>query len=236
MIDVVCVLWGKKYTEDYVHILKSSVERNTTKDHRFICFSDKNIDNVITYTLKGQYEGWWNKLQLFDKRSFDLNERVVYFDLDIVITDNIDWLFDYSGNMMGNENNGVANHKYEDVKQYENKFMSATMAWNSTACQPIWDYFSSNEMNVVNSFRGDGEFLDALLPTNQRDLIQRVYPGKFKSYKYECYEDCTEDKPKGTSIIDFHGEPNPYQAIYQTVYPWGVKYEPREWVKKYWRV
>ena len=38
MIDVVCVKWGTEYSDNYVHILKAMVERNTTIPHRFSLF------------------------------------------------------------------------------------------------------------------------------------------------------------------------------------------------------
>ena len=41
---------------------------------------------------------------------------------------------------------------------------------------------------------------------------------------------------EGASIICFHGEPNPEQAITETVRPWGTKYEPRKWVAEHWRM
>jgi len=53
---------------------------------------------------------------------------------------------------------------------------------------------------------------------------QDQYPNQLRSYKYECYE---EGLPEGTSIVCFHGEPNPHQAISETVYPWGTEYTPR---------
>ena len=89
MITVCCVLWGDKFSKEYVHVLKASVERNTTVPHEFVCYSDRIIPGVSTVPLRGGLEGWWNKLQLFDGR---MDGRVVYFDLDTVLTGNIDWL------------------------------------------------------------------------------------------------------------------------------------------------
>ena len=46
MITVACVWWGTKFPIDYVINLKASIERNTTVDHKFICFSDKDVPNI----------------------------------------------------------------------------------------------------------------------------------------------------------------------------------------------
>ena len=108
MITVACVWWGTKFPIDYVINLKASIERNTTVDHKFICFSDKDVPNIETRILKKGYDGWWNKLQLFDC-SHGLSERVIYFDLDTLITGDLDWLFNYNGNFMGIEDVGSVN-------------------------------------------------------------------------------------------------------------------------------
>ena len=85
-VSVVCVKWGTLYSDDYVRILQAMVERNTTKEYEFVCFSDTEIEGVQTKILPKGLDGWWNKLVLFDNR-YDLNERIVYFDLDTAITE-----------------------------------------------------------------------------------------------------------------------------------------------------
>jgi len=237
MIDVVCVLWGDKYSDYYVRILKAMVERNTTFEHRFICFSDREVEGVDCRPLIYEdLQGWWQKIYLF-KEGNKLNERVVYFDLDTVITGNIDWLMKYRGAFMGIENLGVNNHKYEDVTQYKGVLQSGVMAWNFPRMTTVWTTFDlpQNKANILANCRGDGEFLHALFKANNKQpkFIQHRWPGKLRSYKYECYEN---GLPEGTSIVCFHGEPSPYQAIHETVTPWGTVYEPREWVAEYWKM
>ena len=68
MTTVCCVLWGDKFSTDYVHHLKAGVERNSTVDHEFVCYSDRQIEGVKTVILNEGMVGWWNKLQLFDGR------------------------------------------------------------------------------------------------------------------------------------------------------------------------
>ena len=108
MITVACVWWGTKFPIDYVINLKASIERNTTVDHKFICFSDKDVPNIETRILKKGYDGWWNKLQLFDC-SHGLSERVIYFDLDTLITGDLDWLFNYDGSIINSINTSRTN-------------------------------------------------------------------------------------------------------------------------------
>ena len=93
MKAVVCVWWGNKFSIDYVYNLKAMVERNVSEPVRFVCYSDRNIPGVETVRLKPGFNGWWNKLQMFDPK-LHVADHVVYFDLDTLITGNIDFLFE----------------------------------------------------------------------------------------------------------------------------------------------
>lgn len=94
MINIVCVLQqgGKVgYDASWVEKLQNSVSRNLTIPHRFICFSDVDVpcDRIpLEHIGDAVGHGWWAKLQLFRPGLFD--NPVLYFDLDTVITNNLD--------------------------------------------------------------------------------------------------------------------------------------------------
>jgi len=221
-VTVCCVLWGDKFGEEYVHNLKAAVARHATIPHEFVCLSDRRIEGVKTKLLKPGYTGWWNKLQLFDG---EIKGRIVYLDLDTIITSSIDWLMNYSGNFAGIEDLGVANQHQQHLKGV---LQSGVLAWRSEAMDYIWFEFSFNKNTIVNQFRGDGEYLNATV--QRRDLLQHLYPKKIQSYKYEVYPQRLE----GTSIICFHGRPSIVQAMNESVTTPMRTYWPQEWVKDYW--
>lgn len=221
-VTVCCVLWGNKFSEEYVHNLKAAVERNTTVPHEFVCLSDREIKGVKTKILKGGYTGWWNKLQLFDG---EIKGRIVYLDLDTLITSSIDWLMKYTGTFAGIEDLGVANAHQQHLK---GRFQSGVMAWRSEAMDWVHLEFSLTRAMVMDKFRGDGEYLNHLV--KQRDLLQHLYPMKIKSYKYEVYP----DKLENTSIICFHGRPSVIQAMNEPITTPLKTYFPQAWVKDYW--
>ena len=87
MVDVYCVKWGKKYNRDFVEKLKDSIEKHLTVNHNFKCFTDeveKDYDIPIT---NPELRGVWHKLSLFQFKG-----QCLFFDLDIKINDNIDFL------------------------------------------------------------------------------------------------------------------------------------------------
>ena len=222
-VTVCCVLWGDKFDESYVHNLKAAVARNTTVPHEFVCFSDRQIAGVKTLLLKGGYTGWWNKLQLFDGR---IKGRIVYLDLDTLITSSIDWLMKYTGTFAGIEDLGVANAHQQHLK---GRLQSGVMAWRSEAMDWINFEFTMTQAAVMGKYRGDGEYLNDIV--KQRDLLQHLYPKKIQSYKYEVYP----QRLDGTSIICFHGRPSVIQAMNESVTTPMKTYWPQEWIKDYWK-
>lgn len=230
MITVACVFWGDKFSDDYVYNLKSMVERNTTVPHQFVCFSDRELEGIKTVKLIPGYEGWWNKMQMFNT-DFRLGNRVVYLDLDTLIVDNIDWLLEYDGMFMGIEDLGAVNKHQPELK---GRLQSGVMSWDYRLNSHLWNRFTSS--GESQRYRGDGEYLNHIVPKYQRDFIQKRYKGKLKSYKYQVYsEGITDD----LSIICFHGRPSIPQAMTETVTTgWknsGKTYEPQDWIKDYWR-
>lgn len=227
MITVACVCWGNKFQDDYVQKLQSMVQRNTTIDHEFVCLSDRNIPGVKTKRLLPGYHGWWNKLQLFHAGS-DFQDRVVYLDLDTVIVNNIDWLLQYNGMFMGIEDLGSINAHQQHLKGV---MQSGVMAWDYRAHHKIWEAFKADPF-AAQTFRGDGEFLHFVVPTYARDLLQKLYPNKLKSYKYQVYKEGVSDD---LSIVCFHGRPSVKEAMTQTVATSFATYHPKDWIENYWR-
>lgn len=225
MVTVCCVLWGDKFSEDYVHHLKAGVERNSTVQHKFVCYSDRKIKDIEVIPLIDGMVGWWNKLQLFDGR---ITGRVVYLDLDTLITNNIDWLLEYDGDFAGIEDLGCINAHQPHLR---GKLQSGVMAWNSEDMIWVFTEFKFLRNRAMNTFRGDGEYLDSVIPKYKRVLLQNKYPDQIKSYKYQVY-------PKNVgevSIICFHGRPSIIQSMNETVKTSISTYKPQEWVSEYWR-
>jgi hypothetical protein len=96
--------WGTAYGPEYVNILYSMVRRHTARPLRFVCFTDNSTD------LRSEVEAlplppidlparfaWtpWRKVSLWQKPLANLDGNVLFLDLDVVVTGNIDSFFDY---------------------------------------------------------------------------------------------------------------------------------------------
>ena len=89
MINVYCVNVGKKYNRDFDEKLRDSVAEHLTLEHKFTCLTDnpeKSYDIEVTHP---ELRGVFHKLSLFQ-----FTGNCLFFDLDISINDNINFLAD----------------------------------------------------------------------------------------------------------------------------------------------
>lgn len=190
MITVWSVFWGDKYDKAYVYALKEMVEKNLTVEHQFKCITTQSLPGITTVKPFVPYSGWWSKLNLFAPTI--ATGPSLYFDLDVVITGNIDYLvpFTQCGKLAAPANWAQSGH---------GGIQSSVMAWGGNWHEPFrkFDY-------PVDSKRlwGDQEFLWEMLGD---DWIKIPRVG---SYKYHCRSAI----PADLSVIAFHGLPNPHEV------------------------
>ena len=231
-----CVYYGTKYKVEYVQNLYNMVQRNLTIPHNFVCFTDdirlhKKVtgDIICRKFHHDNYEGWWNKMQLFSPQS-ELDGVNFYLDLDVVILENIDKFITYSK---------------EDEFSVTRDFSYATKGWNSsvmkwnnaTETERIWDGFIADKSRFMQ-LQGDQNVISALttdiiedmpnLKVKPKDKV-KPYPDEWTfSYKWHDRKDPRFDRGRWDfargegSIAVFHGKPDPHDS-------------EQDWVKENWK-
>lgn len=105
--QIICINWGTKYGPPFINRLYAMVARNITPPFRFVCFTDSS-DGVrpdvechplppISVEIPKTRQGIWPKARLWGPRLADLEGPVLFLDLDLVITGNLDDLFGFGG-------------------------------------------------------------------------------------------------------------------------------------------
>ena len=105
LVNVITIKWGDLYGPHFVNRLYSGVQRNLSKNFRFVCFTD-NAENlhpeIDTYPIPDVIDpkalskfANGRKQQLFQSGIGDLKGPCLFFDLDVIIVDSIDCFFDY---------------------------------------------------------------------------------------------------------------------------------------------
>lgn len=86
--------WGKKYPLEYVSRLKAGIARNMRQEYRFAVFGPEEEDEHLT-----EIPGCFCRLRMFDpewqeKQGIENGDRIVCIDLDVVVTGDLEPLFD----------------------------------------------------------------------------------------------------------------------------------------------
>lgn len=209
-ITTVCLKIGNKYHADYVNKLANMVRRNSRLHiPRFVCITDDptGVYETTIPAIRHDYlSGWWHKVALFGGYKFD-TERLVYFDLDTIIVDNIDFIYEYDGDF------AILEDFY-----YPKRQGSAVLSIKKGYGGEIWDKFVLNPMLALQSGPGDQDWIERA-NSRHADRWQHRFPGKFVSYKVHCQSGI----PAGAAVVCFHGRPK-NEDVTDT---W--------WVKEHWR-
>ena len=88
-----CVLAKPKYTIQHVERLYGLLDRYLSREFNLVCLTDQTLssDLPISFINVREYEldTWWNKVLIFQYANYGL-----YFDLDVDIKKNIDFLLE----------------------------------------------------------------------------------------------------------------------------------------------
>jgi hypothetical protein len=220
-IDCACVIHGTAYDWSYVEKLYSMLNRHITQGIRLHVYTEKDrpvpapmIKHVLTdWGLKGPKKAWWYKMQLFNPEHF--KGSLLYFDLDTVIVNNLDWLVKLPTN------------NFWAVRDFKRLWRptfyginSSVMYWNTAQFESVWKQFCQENFNaVIAGYHGDQDYITSAIPATHLKFlpIEQV-----KSWRWECLDGGYDFKrrrflqpntgtnpPQTASILVFHGNPKP---------------------------
>ena len=233
MLNFACVFYGDKYSKpatapwSYIQNLYNMVERNLSIPHRFVCFTDNTIihkrkefqnTNIEFRKFKRHdFEGWFNKLQLFSPQS-ELEGDTLYMDLDVVIMKNIDEMA-----IIGESKNFVG---MNDFNPSSGLFNSSIMRFNNKYHSIIWEEYIKRRSDFTKC-HGDQEIISQIIKDKEDTLS---FPDSWtQSYKWlnrkgKRYhiDKMTYEQDPNAKVCVFHGNPNPHEST-------------QEWVKELWK-
>ena len=159
LYNVYCVHWGDKYSRDSVTRLKDSVESNTTLDIKFWCYTDQPKEDYDIPVKYSYLKGVWHKLALFE-----FTGPSVYFDLDLDIENNIDFLFrDFDGFTLLNAEKWKDYNFEDELEQFrfrlnnDTKLNSSFMRWQDNKI--VFEKFIKEPNTYTRIYKGIDRFI-----------------------------------------------------------------------------
>ena len=220
-VDCACVIHGDAYSWIYVERLYNMLSRHISRGIQLHVYTELErpvpapmIKHVLpTWGIHGPKRSWWYKMNLFN--SAEHAGPLLYFDLDTVIVDNIDWICDLPLRYFW----AVQDFRY---LQRANHFSmnSSIMWWDTCKFDSVWTAFQQENLSaVIKKYRGDQDYMANTIDHNDLRFLD---PDRIKSWRWQCLNagynfkrrnyqisDSGTHIPVGTSVLVFHGHPKP---------------------------
>ncbi len=204
-LTVICSKWGNAYGPEYVNRLQAMVARHLTISHDFVCFTDdpsgvntpcrdirpywEGKDPHILFKMQGSsgISCGYPNLYMF-RNDFPISGRILYFDLDVVIVDNIDCLISFRDDFIG-----IWDWWADNINGSVTSFNGH---WNPG----LWDDFPPADLYTLNNGQS---WLSRKIhnPTTWPNDWVRSYKGH-----------CMAGLPAWCKIVVFHGSPKPHEV------------------------
>lgn len=228
-LDCACVIHSDGYDWTYVDRLYNMLCRNLTRPVRLHVYTEADRpvpDHMIKHCLQdwgfaGPKKSWWYKLQLFNTEHH--LGPMLYFDLDVVIANNIDWIWQLNLRHFWS----IRDFKYLWKHNWTGSNTSV-MWWDTAQYQHVWKTVIDQDIDFfVHKYRGDQDFVSDVIPVTHRRFFHSDW---VKSWKWECVDGGFNFARKkyqlpgtgtnihnDTSILIFHGRPKPHEISDVTV-------------------
>ncbi len=253
MANIVCMKWGTIYGPDYVNRLYSMVARNMSRPFRFVCFTEHKDgirDEVEVFDLPPFKSAPLQKMGAYRKKTlcradlapFKEGERFLYLDLDIVVMNPLDDMFDY----LPDEDFIIC---YNWTRGHGTIGNSSVTMMRKGPLQYIVDDMEENFLAIQDRFRtASQEFMSSKVIEKYGKL--NFWPDDWcQSFQYHCLPPRVlrlfkvPKKPNpATKILLFHGHVNPPDAIigrWPGTFPlrkrWYKTVKPSPWIKEYYK-
>lgn len=222
VIDCACVIHGDAYSWIYVERLHNMLSRHLTRGIRLHVYTEAErpvpapmIKHVLPdWGITGPRRSWWYKITLFNLDEYA--GPMLYFDLDTVIVDNIDWICDLPTTWFWT----VQDFKYL-YRPGSQSINSSIMWWDTRQFAEVWQNFQQqNLQTIIKQYRGDQDYLNQVLPSSQ---VRFLDPERIRSWRWQCLEggmhpnrqkrvrDIPTQITPETDIMIFHGHPKPHE-------------------------
>lgn len=252
--------WGELYSPDYVNVLQSAVSENLSYPHDFVCITDNSDKinplikthelNFVSLDRERWNNGMWPKIEMFNPSIVGSYDIILFFDLDIVITNNLDEVIDLIDENMAlfimPKFRGLIWRMIPKwIWNLNLRLMSKVTKGNSS----IVGFKPRDQLHMYNAFDND---LHTQIYKNDQDYISQeshnrlCFPkGWFVPLAYlldywpiSLFRNRYRVRPRGTKAVVFNGNPNPIDVIHENTGEWGTKRRPAygsvSWVAEYW--
>ena len=207
--------WGSRYGPEFVNRLQTSIKRHTNRPTRLYCFTDNklgiskevickplpeiNLPESISFTP-------WRKLSVWQYPLDELRGDILFLDLDLVITGNLDRFFDFKpGNYCVIENWTQLGKKIGNTSCFKFPAGKYDFVFKEFQKNPtkIWKTYHIEQIYLSNKIKDQIFWPTEWCKSFKHDLLPKWPIRIWQPAKL----------PSSTSIVAFTGKPDPDDVI-----------------------
>jgi hypothetical protein len=235
--------WGERYGPEYVNRLQSMIQRNTKRDTRLTCFTDdaSNIRPEVRcldlppINLPSDYQ-WkpWRKISLWQKPLADFSGDILFLDLDLIVTGDIDCFFDHDpGKFYVIRNWPQYKERIGNTSVYRFTVGAHSYLYHNLMNEPdrIFSTYPNSQTYISREIREINFWPDEWCKNFKFSLLPK-WPMRF--FK-------TAELPPDLHVVCFTGKPDPEDAVVgkwpeKKIWKKIYKYvRPTPWIAEHWR-
>ena len=250
MATVVCIKWGSLFGPEYVNRLYSGVRRHLSRPVRFICMTEdargfhpdiEILDLPVEPFLEpmnaalavANRQGAMRKTSLFRKGLIDdLDEPVLGFDLDVVITGSLDELLDFEPGKVAMRHDWVEKRKGRPTGH------GSVFRFDPELHGYLYEDLALNPYKEVEKARGSEQRYTSHKAMDCGDFAY-IPEAWVVSFKHDCLPVWPANffarpkLPRGAKVVCFHGRPKMPEAIAGYSHPIRAC-RPCDWLQHHW--
>lgn len=176
MVNFVCLKWGTKYDASFVNRLYTMIARNCKVPFTLHCCTEYSTDirdevNIIPLPMEYCLETFWWKLWI-SSNEFPLKGKCVFFDLDIVIQNDLSQLIEYDcGDKISILKTQWRWDKIQRLGVKMTSINSSVMIWDNTErTDPMFDLMIPDADYYMLKYHGNDDFMEVLFPLEYNTL------------------------------------------------------------------
>ena len=216
--QIICINWGTKYGASYINRLYGMVARHITPPFTLTCFTDNthgirpdvNVAPLpeLNFEVPKTKKGIWPKCRLWSETLGGLSGPVLFLDLDLVITGNLDAFFEYGDAddviLARNPSNPLEKLGQTSVYRFPVGKLFPLLEKFSTDPLGIATEYKYEQRYVTRNTPGGIKFWPKSWVLHFRHNCRRTFPiNYFKISKL----------PQSSKLVIFPGDLNPQDAI-----------------------
>jgi hypothetical protein len=252
-VNILCMKWGSLYGPEYVNHLCAGVARHLKRAHRFICFTDDArglSPDVEVQPLpevgvpEGNSDLRWRKLAVFRQGLGGLSGTALFFDLDLVIVDSLEPLFQVTGDFLIIRDDDLFRTKLSrKFNPSRDRYLhsvgnSSVFRFSIGAHAGVLDDYLADPLASTTRFKNEQEYLSAWLI--ERGLL-RYWPSAWcVSFKNACVPRHFKSffdhpaVPIGARIVVFAGTPKMSDVLEGRGHRWYRRIGNVDWLRRAW--